>query len=193
MTFFVYTVKFGGFEHVLHLKHIRKCLIVHSTRGTNKHLILNSRVLDSYKNDHQNDDQILLNVSMFSYFLRQWRFQGGREGRVSPGPNSLNFIQFLGKFGKIVCCRPPSPRRVGAPTSEKSWIRQCEKCKFIILQFHENIKQKEQQKKPTVEQNTSLKYMKSVDKGSLYSSLYFAREPLTIFSSPLTSLVTGFI
>ena len=23
------------------------------------------------------------------------------------GPNSFDFMQFLGKFGKIVCCRPP--------------------------------------------------------------------------------------
>ena len=27
----------------------------------------------------------------------------GREGRAPPGPNSFNFMQFLGKFGKIVC------------------------------------------------------------------------------------------
>ena len=26
------------------------------------------------------------------------------------GPNCFNFIQFLGKFGKIVCSCPPSPR-----------------------------------------------------------------------------------
>ena len=25
------------------------------------------------------------------------------------GPNSFNFMQFLGKFGKIVCWRPPPP------------------------------------------------------------------------------------
>ena len=41
--------------------------------------------------------------------------RGGREGRVPPGgPNSFNFMQFLGKFGKIVCWRPrelaPPPR-----------------------------------------------------------------------------------
>ena len=41
----------------------------------------------------------------------------GRMGRAPPGgPNSFNFMQFLGKFGKIVCCRPPGglalpPRR----------------------------------------------------------------------------------
>ena len=45
----------------------------------------------------------------------------GLEGRPPWGPNSFNFIQFLGKFGKIVCWRPPWG--VGAPSSGKSWIR----------------------------------------------------------------------
>ena len=31
--------------------------------------------------------------------------KGGREGRA--GPNSFNFIQFLAKFGKIICYQPP--------------------------------------------------------------------------------------
>ena len=44
--------------------------------------------------------------------------------RAPPGgPNSFNFMQFLGKFGKIVCWRPPWG--VGAPSSGKSWIRHC--------------------------------------------------------------------
>ena len=30
----------------------------------------------------------------------------GREGRALPGPDSFNFIQFLGKFGQIVYWRP---------------------------------------------------------------------------------------
>ena len=30
----------------------------------------------------------------------------GREGRALGGPNSFNFMQFLEKFGKIVCWRP---------------------------------------------------------------------------------------
>ena len=38
------------------------------------------------------------------------------------GPNSFNFMHFLGKFGKFVCWRPP-PWRVGVPSSGKSWIR----------------------------------------------------------------------
>ena len=35
--------------------------------------------------------------------------KGGREGRTPPPrrPNSFNFMQFLGEFGKIVCSRPP--------------------------------------------------------------------------------------
>ena len=34
--------------------------------------------------------------------------KGGHEG-CPRGPNSFNFMQFLGKFGKIICWRPPSP------------------------------------------------------------------------------------
>ena len=35
-------------------------------------------------------------------------------------------MQFRGNFGKFMCWRcPPLPRRVGAPTSGKSWIRHC--------------------------------------------------------------------
>ena len=30
----------------------------------------------------------------------------GREGRALPGPDSFNFMQFLGKFGQIVYWRP---------------------------------------------------------------------------------------
>ena len=49
---------------------------------------------------------------------------GARDVRPPPGgPNSFNFMQFLGKFGKIVCWRPPWG--VGAPSSGKSWIRHC--------------------------------------------------------------------
>ena len=33
--------------------------------------------------------------------------KGGHEGRPPGGPNSFNFLQFWGKFGKIVCWRPP--------------------------------------------------------------------------------------
>ena len=49
--------------------------------------------------------------------------KGGRRGHAPPpgGPNSFDFMQFLGNFGKIVCWRPPWG--VGAPSSGKSWIR----------------------------------------------------------------------
>ena len=42
---------------------------------------------------------------------------------MAPGPNSFDFIQFLGKFRKIVCSPPHPPPRVDAPTSRKFWIR----------------------------------------------------------------------
>ena len=40
----------------------------------------------------------------------QWRIYIVKFWKISPppgGPNSFNFMQFLGKFGKIVCWRPP--------------------------------------------------------------------------------------
>ena len=52
--------------------------------------------------------------------LRGWV----RGTRIPPGgPNSFNFIQFLGKFYKIVRWCPSWG--VGAPSSGKSWIRHC--------------------------------------------------------------------
>ena len=39
-------------------------------------------------------------------------------------PNSFNFMQFLGNFGKIVCWSPPPPGS-WRPTWGKSWIRHC--------------------------------------------------------------------
>ena len=35
----------------------------------------------------------------------------------------FNFMQFLGKFGKIICWHPPP--KFGTSTSEKFWIRPC--------------------------------------------------------------------
>ena len=39
--------------------------------------------------------------------------------------SGCNFMQFLGKFDKTVCWHSPPFRRVGAPTSGKSWIHHC--------------------------------------------------------------------
>ena len=47
---------------------------------------------------------------------------GVRDTHTPGGPNSFNFMQFLGKFGKIVCWRPLEG---WCPTSGKSWIRHC--------------------------------------------------------------------
>ena len=58
--------------------------------------------------------------------------KGGCEGRAPPGPNSFNFMKFLGKFGKIVCWRPLS-RGVGAPSSGKSWIRHCVLLHVLVI------------------------------------------------------------
>ena len=50
-----------------------------------------------------------------------------RKGRAPPGgPNSFNFMQFLGKFGKIVCWRPPgelAPPPRGNPGSATDIIQ----------------------------------------------------------------------
>ena len=57
-----------------------------------------------------------------------WRIQAGVGTPPPPPPhpprrpNSFDFMQFSGKFGKIVCCRPLGSLR---PPSGKSWIRHC--------------------------------------------------------------------
>ena len=47
------------------------------------------------------------------WVVRQWRIYIVKFWTRAPpppgGPNSFNFMQFLGKFGKIVCWRPPPP------------------------------------------------------------------------------------
>ena len=48
---------------------------------------------------------------MVLYMQMQWRIKG--EG--ARDPNSFNFMQFLGKFGKIVCWRPPSAGELAPP------------------------------------------------------------------------------
>ena len=42
---------------------------------------------------------------------------GGAQGaRAPPGhPNSFDFMQFSGNFGKIVCWRPPPPGELAPP------------------------------------------------------------------------------
>ena len=46
------------------------------------------------------------------------------DARPPPGgPNSFNFMQFLGNFGKIVCWRPPG--ELATHLGEKSWICHC--------------------------------------------------------------------
>ena len=63
----------------------------------------------------------LLLLLYFAVIVSGWS-KGDERGAHSPwGPNSFNFMQFFGKFGKIVCwC---APWRARAPTSGKSWIR----------------------------------------------------------------------
>ena len=44
----------------------------------------------------------------------------------APGPNSFNFMQFSGTFGKIVCWRPPgglAPPPRGNPGSTTDFIK----------------------------------------------------------------------
>ena len=68
--------------------------------------------------------------------------KGGERDVPTPGgPNSFNFMQFLGKFGKFLCWRPPG---VGA-SSGKSWIRHCyvltmiDNPPFLISIFFEEL------------------------------------------------------
>ena len=52
----------------------------------------------------------------------------GAQGICAPpgGPNSFNFMQFMGKFGKIICWRPPgelAPPPRGNPGSATGWLQ----------------------------------------------------------------------
>ena len=51
--------------------------------------------------------------------------KGDAPGMPRPltAQNCLNFVQFFGKLGKIICWCPPPPPRVGASSCRKSWIR----------------------------------------------------------------------
>ena len=62
-----------------------------------------SKQLTTHNSHNTSFPQIKIKISNFKY-LNQWRIQGGYEGCVPPGgPNSFNFMQFLRKFGQIVC------------------------------------------------------------------------------------------
>ena len=54
--------------------------------------------------------------------------RGRQKGHAPQGPNSFNFMQFWGKFGTILCWRPP-PGKLEPPSSGKSWICHC----FFLL------------------------------------------------------------
>ena len=72
--------------------------------------------------------QILVNYSLSSAYTQPVADLHSKILDAPPppgGPNSFNFMQFLGKYGKIVCWRPPWG--VGAPSSGKSWIRHCQR------------------------------------------------------------------
>ena len=67
-----------------------------------------------------------------SKISKQWRIYIVKFWTRPPppgGPNSFNFVQFLGKFGKIVCWRPPGelappPRgNPGSATAKYRYLR----------------------------------------------------------------------
>ena len=51
---------------------------------------------------------VLLQTSLY---LIKGGSKGGARDAPPRGPNSFNFMQFLGKFGKIICWRPPGSWR----------------------------------------------------------------------------------
>ena len=65
--------------------------------------------------------------------MKQWRIYIVKFWtRPPPGPNSFNFMQFLGKFGKIICWRPPTgelappPRgNPGSATVKDTFLGDC--------------------------------------------------------------------
>ena len=63
-------------------------------------LIFHSRQLPIFHRSGQRKDISI--TSSYYYYLR-----GAWGTCAPPGPNSLNFMQFLGKYGKIVCWHPP--------------------------------------------------------------------------------------
>ena len=61
------------------------------------------------------------NIPIIRYKADQWRIYIVKFWTCPPrGPNSFKFMQFLGKFGKIVCWHPPGelvPPPQGNPRS----------------------------------------------------------------------------
>ena len=52
------------------------------------------------------------------------------DGRTPTAQNFLNFMQFFGKFGKIICWRPPEGWR---PSYGESWIPPWDPIILIVL------------------------------------------------------------
>ena len=75
--------------------------------------------------------QILIQII---YKLFSGGSKGGVRGTCPPqGRNSFNFMQFLGKFGEIVCWRPPgelAPPSRGNPGSATAIAGFCLAIKF---------------------------------------------------------------
>ena len=68
------------------------------------------------------------------------------EPRLPRGPSSFNFMQFLGKFGKIVCCYsapppPPRPPRVSLPSSENPGSATDGYCGILSIHWFTSTKQ----------------------------------------------------
>ena len=61
-------------------------------------------------------------------------FGGVSKGgaRTHQGPNSFNFMQFWGKFGKIVCWRPLAPPPRGNPGYTTDFIDDHTACPVIL-------------------------------------------------------------
>ena len=72
-----------------------------------------------------------------TYTETSGRSKGGHEGRAPPGgPNSFNFMQFWGKYGKIVCWCPPGelappPRGNPGSTTGNSQLTQMHICRLF--------------------------------------------------------------
>ena len=90
--------------------------------------------------EKESSQQIALNHLINEYQISGGS-KGGREGRAPlPGdPNSFNFKQFLGKFGKIIFWCPPgelAPPPWGNPGSTTAnYINYCLQMKFVKVMF----------------------------------------------------------